>query len=192
MKRNLMIILIVSLFFTFTSCNTKKYKELSNLNYSEASQSVGAGNYLIDEQEAKKMMKNFRSKFRNCDDETGTACNPTNMNDSLSKSVWMSREALMLLFSQIITDNKIDGLRFYLGAYETKSSINPAPGQYYNNQVSVIIVPTTYGTSFPHHKSNHKDDWNFFHSFLLEQFKKETIKMGGGFNHGELCPDSCQ
>jgi hypothetical protein len=185
------ILVIVATLFILLSCTEEKHTELGKLTITEQDTLVGFANYTIPEAEARKMFKNFRSKFRECDDENmGHTCDPkANMNDSLTKSVWMSRKAMLNLFAQFLGDSKLDGLRFYIGAYDKKHP--EIPGNCHNDQVSIVIVPTRYVIPINPRKSYHVDDWDYFQKYLNSLTAKQKQHFSGGFNHGELCPDVC-
>lgn len=99
--------------------------------------------------------------------------------DPLSESVWMSKCVFIYLRDAIKRpENQIDGIRVYMGAYG--KMMGTVPGQINPNQSTVLLVPTTEGTT----KKEHNDRWD-----LLKPAGK--LRVYDVLNHGELCPRQC-
>lgn len=99
--------------------------------------------------------------------------------DPLSEGIWFSRcvfSYLRLLIEN--TSHQIDGIRIYMGAYDYKDPNRPS--QIDSNQSTLILVPTTEGTS----PGEHNDRWDIIKTNIL-------FKADGALNHGELCPRNC-
>lgn len=132
----------------------------------ESLDAVGLGNFYIDVKDAEKYIKHFRKMFRKNDKD-----------DSLSRSVWFSKEMIKVLNAKLQEDSlNLDGVRIYLAAYDHKIAGTNAK---YKNQVTLILVPTNDSSGY------HKDNWNIF-------TKSMNKSLMDGLNHGDLCPDKCK
>ena len=128
-------------------------------------------NFNMPFQSAINAIKKFGGTYR---EETIPGSTSTAILDSLSASVWIDKCVFTTLAKLINTVSKtLDGVNIYLGAYDKKDTILHK-GQLYPNQTTVILVPT----------NNHTSDWH-----AVEKTYK--ILSGYGYNHGELCPTSC-
>ncbi len=105
--------------------------------------------------------------------------------DSLSKAVWFNRCAILILSEFLKTPaNRLNGISIYAGAYKD-SSTNTNHTQAYLNQSTFIIVPTTF---IP---GGHTDNWKIIPNSFMKNGKFKIMFDDNGFNHGELCPNSC-
>jgi hypothetical protein len=121
---------------------------------------------------ASTQIKDFEKEYRkNPEPANGTA-----KIDSLSKKVWFSRCAIVLLSELLKEETQTDGVNIKLGAYDS-FDISKHPGQSYAHQSTIILVPT----------SSKKDDW----SILSVIKNKILLSFDGGLNHGALCPNQC-
>ncbi len=118
---------------------------------------VGFGN-LISEKEAKQYIKNFKKIYQ---DQAG--------GKKLTRAIWFDRAVFEYIYNELQRDKGVDGIRIYLGAYDT------APGGVtteHPNQISVFLVPTRPGIV-----PGSVNDWTFFQA-------PPTLIL----NHGRLCP----
>lgn len=151
--------LSISMLLLF-ACNSEQRREPStDLNPPNV---TGIGNVVIPEKEAKEYIDHFDKKFRR---KGGLK------NDTLSEAVWFNKKAIHFLDSIMQKDSTIDGVRAYFAAYNKMVS----PGQKFNDQTTLIFVPTNKNGNY------HRDNWNILPPFFPV----------GGLNHGSLCPDDC-
>ncbi len=137
---------------------------------------VGIGNVLIDRATTEKYIAIFDDLIRKP--------NPEITNDKISKSVWMDKKAIFLLYDCLKKpENNLDGARFHFIAYEKNDT---APGQYVDHQTSIAIVPTHYIKDVPEGASHHQDNWD-----VLNPEKEKALSILDALNHGELCPRNC-
>jgi hypothetical protein len=134
-------------------------------------------NYDLEKATATPMITLFEKKYRN--KRIKWDMEPTGPIDSLSKSTWINRCVFIDLKKIILalanTDNEVDGIKVIFGAYKDFS--NKVPGQKYNNQSTIMLVPT-HGDS----NGGHIEDWELI---------KKVAKFNSAYNHGELCPNFC-
>lgn len=99
--------------------------------------------------------------------------------DSLSTKVWMHKCVFSELkkLMEIETTDKITGVSVLFGAYKNKAY--RIPGQKYDTQSTIIIVPTSSDGV-----DGHTNRWDIVKSKLIR-------KQDAGYNHGELCPTKC-
>jgi len=101
---------------------------------------------------------------------------------NLSAKVWLSSCVFQLLADTIRkSGGTLDGVRLYFGAYD-KIDATHSTFQKHEPQSTVILVPTTPTGSAKGHLSN----WN-----AIKDKLKHFGPPPGGYNHGELCPNSC-
>ena len=98
---------------------------------------------------------------------------------ALSKGVWFASCVIKEISNQLKnTQNKLDGVRVYGGAYKAKI----ANGQFDDHQSTFILVLTS------RKGSEHINRWDV----AKDTDSNFNNKFDDGFNHGELCPDYCQ
>jgi hypothetical protein len=127
----------------------------------------GSENMIVKEADALVMIDHFESTFRS------DRAMPRRTIDSLSKAVWISKCAIEGLNTILQSTGNLDGVRVYFASY--KDSV--ARGQRYDNQATIILVPTENAGM-----NRHTDNWKII---------PDNFILRGGYNHGELCPDSC-
>lgn len=104
----------------------------------------------------------------------------------LSKTVWMGTCVIHALRQLIEAPNsQVDGVRVLFGAYPEENK-KGAPGQIAANQSTIILVPTIPATDVAKFPDGHASDWT-----LIPERVEFTNMPKGGYNHGELCPNSC-
>lgn len=136
----------------------------------------------IGVKKAERMEKKFRTYHRG--EET------SNKRDSLSRSVWISKEVMQYIRDTIKNHpetglNKLVGVRVFNACYPIK--MTSIPGMDHLKQSTVVIVflkKDMYG--------NLKEYWEF------NERVKNQIQTGNNnifnkdvLNHGELCPSRC-
>jgi hypothetical protein len=119
------------------------------------------------------MINNFERIYR------GTTGIPSENLNPLSSSVWVD-ECVFYALKEIIEnpDNDVDGIRVHFAAYKNKDY--DVPGQFDDNQSTIILVPTTGDGG------THNDRWD-----IIPSPEKTTYIKDAGYNHGELCPRNC-
>ncbi len=130
--------------------------------------------YFARFRDASNQIKLYEGAYRhNPMPETGTA-----LKDSLSKKVWIDKCVISRLAGFIESNPSVDGINIKLGAYFTKDPNGKHPGQGYDHQSTVIIIPTT----------GKIDNWK-----IVEMIKDLVVKAFGdaALNHGALCPQIC-
>lgn len=156
-----------------TSSEKNAVDLMSELSYNE----VGIANVLLDEATTKKYIEIFDDKIRRPVFDI--------LNDKISKSVWLDKQAILLLADYLNKPElNLDGVRLHFIAYEQKET---APGQYKENQTSVAIVLTNPLEGEPQPgKSEHIDNWD-----LLNPERAKALSKVHSLNHGQLCPTIC-
>lgn len=143
-------------------------------------------NHLFDKynftmSDAQKIRRKFENQFRR---ET-TVGNPnTAIVDSLSRGIWFSKCVIDSLSKYLENSNwDLDGVNLHCAAYRVKERNTK---QRYPNQSTFLFVLTQSDG----HKG-HKERWDIISqlSWVIEKWKSDAF--GGGYNHGELCPDDC-
>ena len=89
----------------------------------------------------------------------------------MTKSVWFTKELFKYIYETTKDDASIDGVRIFLGAYDTPPSRVRVQ---HPNQISLFMVATKKGPS-----STHINDFDIF---------KTSKAPFDALNHGELCP----
>jgi hypothetical protein len=92
----------------------------------------------------------------------------------MTKSVWFSREFFEYIYTSLKDADTIDGIRIYLGAYNTRPRTVPTD---HPNQISLFWIATRQDTV--QGSNRHLNDTGFF---------KRPDKIFESLNHGELCP----
>jgi hypothetical protein len=123
--------------------------------------------------ETKKRVNKFGKEFRN---ETADGDRNSASNDPLSIGIWISRCKIDKLIKLYESASDLDGLMAISAAYyhdDERRSRNE--DRKYPVQSTLIFVPTKSG----------KID-------LSIVAPPKAWKSGGGFNHGQLCPNNCE
>jgi hypothetical protein len=130
-------------------------------------------NITLDSQTIRKLSRNF------IEQSEGDDASQDNFDHKYSKFVTFPKDIFISMgkyFSDSSTKNMY-GVRCYFIQYDyryTKNNNDPMlriPGKKYRDQTSIVFVPVN---------SLKKPVYNVWNK-----------KDGGGFNHGEVCPDSC-
>lgn len=119
-------------------------------------------------------LRDFRKEFPGCD--------PLKINDSLSKAVWINKCVINEMAVYMSgTAYKLDGMRVHLSAYD--KLMPEVPHQKVADQSTVVFVVTEDDLA-----GGHKDNWK-----IIPEIYKEKLAIfgGGGYNHGDLCPNNC-
>lgn len=151
--------------------NSKTSQTENERTYAE----TGIANVLIDRATTEEYIEIFDDKIRRPVFDI--------LNDKISKSVWMDKQAILLLAEYLLKPElNLDGVRFHFIAYEKNDT---APGQYMTHQTSIAIVPTNpVEGDVPAGKSTHRDNWDVLNPV------REKVSFDA-LNHGELCPRLC-
>jgi hypothetical protein len=132
-----------------------------------------------------RRIERFRKNYRG---ETPGGGDPTAKIKHLSRAVWISKcviDALCYFLQD--PSNGLDGIHIYNAAYSRLMNVE---GQEYPNQSTYIIVVTK-----PDNAGYHRDDWSVLKDNKYEALYSEINAYegdGGGYNHGQLCPNICQ
>ncbi len=129
--------------------------------------------YFSKFRDAVEQIKLFDSAFR----ENKVPTSSYAIKDSLSKKVWIDECVIKALAKFMKAAPTVDGINIKLGAYFSKDT-SFHNNQMYNNQSSVILVPTT----------KKLDDWT-----IVEKIYKRVMnkRFDQALNHGSLCPQDC-
>jgi hypothetical protein len=143
-------------------------------------------NYINVKRETReRKIKRYRENYRG---ETPGGGDPTAKIKHLSRAVWISKcviDALCYFLQD--PSNGLDGIHIYNAAYSRLMNVE---GQEYPNQSTYIIVVTK-----PDNAGYHRDDWSVLKDNKYEALYSEINAYegdGGGYNHGQLCPNICQ
>lgn len=140
-------------------------------------------NYDLKKDEAMPLTGQFEKRYRN--KRIKWDMEPTGPIDSLSKSVWICDSVIMdlkkIMDGLVDTDNEVDGIKVVFGAYNNMN--NPAAGQQYANQSTIILIPTHGDTN-----GGHLEDYTLIGKVAKLKDNKAFNKV---YNHGELCPNFC-
>lgn len=95
--------------------------------------------------------------------------------DSLSVSIWFDYCVLKEIVKELKKpQNQLDGMMAFAAAYLKKDQYSNSRGQLYDNQSTIILVPTKRT------EGGHEPNWNIFNK-----------QPAAGINHGQLCPQIC-
>lgn len=112
--------------------------------------------------------ENFRLEKKRGDRSTASI-------DSLSAAVWFDKCVLRDIVRELSDPTKnLDGMTAFAAAYLKKDADSDARGQLYDNQSTIILVPTKNS------ETGHEPQWEIFDKHAA-----------GGLNHGQLCPQIC-
>lgn len=104
--------------------------------------------------------------------------------DSLSEKIWVDECVIKSLASILRKHSGIlDGISIQMAAYD-KTGPKPPKGQNYPNQSTIIIVTTKPGIQ----EGTHDPVWEITKKYIDIIIRTKDINT---YNHGELCPNSC-
>ncbi len=131
--------------------------------------------------EKKKMLHRFNKVHRKAtkEDDYSTA-----KIKSLSRGMWVNECVIILLANLLKIDTlKLDGVRIHSASYFKNDGPPFKPnGRFEAKQSSFVLVVTNSGG----HKV-HIDNWA-----IIDKFIKKYGILPGGYNHGDLCPTTCE
>lgn len=132
------------------------------------------GGIIITELEARALAAGFNKLVR----PRGST------SESQATSVWFSEETIEKLYNALYKgprNAELDGIRIYFGRYPANYGMPEKKGK-----LTAFILLTEFKPDAPGttpQSSSHKDIFYFTKNMFDEKFFN--------FNHGELCPDSC-
>ena len=139
----------------------------------------GTSGYLnMSENDGKTGRENFGTSFRM---QTSSGEAPSAKHDSLSSAVWFD-ECVLRNIGNLVLDktNGLDGVMAFCAAHLEFEHTRRTIGQQYENQSTLIFVPTKGRTPY----------WKIVSpppAIDAAAYKKTS----GAFNHGQLCPQIC-